>query len=114
MPSDAAEVFAALPVILVLGVGVALDFSLFDVDEVVNESVAESRHQSRVGFQGLQCLAQAGGDFLGAAAIRRVGGRRSLEAARDAVQPGVNLRGQVEIRVGSGLAQSVFDARAVV
>ena len=46
--------------------------------------------------------------------VRRGGGRRRTQAALDAVQASVDLRGDVQIRVGSGLTQAVLNARGGV
>src|SRR5690348_15302864 len=78
---------------------------------VVNETLAESGAEHLVGAQSQQGLGQIFRKKRSRRFVWRVGGRAGIKPARDAVEPGVYLRREVEVRICCGLADAVFQTR---
>src|SRR5262245_64888269 len=105
-PSIQLEIFALLP----LGHFEleAIDLGLFDRRIVVNEAVAEAGTKARARAERIERLVERLRQQLRLGLVRRVGGGPGIELAGDAVEPGDDLRGHVEIGVGCGLADAVL------
>src|SRR6185503_7700239 len=90
------------------------DLGFLDGAVVVYERLAEGLAQSFVFAQAVQRFGQRARQDLGLGLVGRVGRRRQRQLARDAVQPGVDLGGEIEVRVGRRLAGAIFQPRSCV
>src|SRR5215213_10874559 len=109
--SEAAEVFARLPCDGVLGRGVPLDLRALDAAEPVDDLRRECSHQRFVGDERVERFAEARRQRLAGARVRSVDGPRRDELALDAVEAGMDLSREVQIRIGHRLAHPVLDPR---
>src|SRR5438552_19079314 len=98
-PSETAEVLARLPGVAIVGAGVALEFEALDTDEPVDDLRRERANELGVGGERVERRAEAGRQGVAASRVGRADRRRRGEPALDAVEAGVDLRRDVEVRV---------------
>src|SRR5437667_5037596 len=110
--SEQIEVFAVLPVAhFEVEAG---DLGFLDRAVVVDELLTKAAFQASIVFQGDERFAQGARKKIRFRLVGRVGAGRQCELAIDAVEPRVDLRSEIEIRVRRRLADAVLDARARV
>src|SRR5262249_30746287 len=82
-----------------------------ELEEIIDEDGAELAAEERFRFQRIERGRET---FRQHRAIRRVrflAWRPEVEGVRNAVEPGHDLRSNIEIRIGCGLAHTVLDPR---
>ncbi len=115
-PSEQIEIFTVLPFRdlvrfrFVRGLlAAARDLRLLEVDVVAHEGLAEAVTKADVLAQRRERFGKCCRQRLGRGAVWCIGGGAGLELARHAVEPGVDLRGHVEIGIGEWLSHAVLE-----
>src|SRR5438552_5909006 len=90
------------------------DLGFLDRAVVVDELLTKAAFEASIVSQGGERFAWGAGEKIRVRLVGRVGAGRQCELAVDAVEPRVDLRSEVEIRVRRRLADAVLDARARV
>src|SRR5580692_4842048 len=94
-PSKHLEIFALLPV---RDFGLeAFELRVLDVVIVIDKACAELFAEETIGLQRVECLAQRFRECGRLRFVRRIGRRRRLGCAIDAIEARQNLRGRVKI-----------------
>src|SRR5258706_276181 len=105
--SEQLEIFALLPLRhLEVEAG---ELGLLDVREIIDEGVAETGAEARARAQRRDRLAERPRQQRRRVVVGRLGRLAGIEASGDAVEPGDDLRGHVEIRVRRRLADAVLE-----
>ena len=89
----------------------ARQLGLFDVGVIVDEGGAEIFSENRVRAQRGERFAEIFRQRRRLGLVGRIGRRPGIAALRDAVEAGIDLRRHVEIGIGRGLADAVFQMR---
>src|SRR5690349_7926532 len=90
---------------------VARELVALDLHVVGDEHLAELTAKEWARFERVERPAEARRQRRPFGAVRVIVARRRFERALDAVQPGDDLRGDVEIRIRGRLAKAVFQSR---
>src|SRR5262249_45717664 len=110
--SEQVQIFLLLPGSDLRSIGrfllKAFDLRRLDVCVIVDESAAEPGPERFIGTQRDQGLAEIFWKQGGRRFVGRVGRGPRIQPARNAVEPGINLRSEIEIRICRWLADPVF------
>src|SRR5256885_3128144 len=108
--SEQIEILALLPLAdLEVEAG---DLGFLDLAEIIDKRFSQAFPHDFVFAQGLESVGEGSGKHDRFSFVRRIGRWRQCQLAPQAVETGVNLRGEIEIGIRRRLADAVLDPRA--
>src|SRR6185312_16564015 len=91
--------------------GEAGELSLLDMRIIIDEGAPETGAERLVSPERRACLTKRLRQRRRLHLVRCVRGRSRVDFSRNAVEPGMDLRGDVEIRIGRRLPDAVLQMR---